>query len=57
MSCAIELLREELDLLRSNVEWVEDPTIERYYKDDDAEDLARWKKQISEIEDAIRRLE
>ncbi len=56
MSYAIEILRNELDLLKSNVKWVEDPASVRYYKTDDVEDLARWKSQITELEGAIKKL-
>ena len=57
MSYAIKILREELDLLKSNVEWVVDSESERCYKDDDKSCVERWEKEISELEDAIRRLE
>ncbi|MCK9576509.1 MAG: hypothetical protein M0R51_11350 [Clostridia bacterium] len=57
MSYAIEILKEELDLLKSNVAWVEDTESTRYYTDDDESDLIQWKEQISELEEAIRRLE
>lgn len=54
---AIQILKEERDLLKSNVEWVNDPTSVRHYKTDDEEDLKRWKLQIADLEDAISRLQ
>ena len=50
---AIEILTETKDELQSTIRFVEDPTSVRYYKDDDEEDLKRWKKQIKDIEDAL----
>lgn len=50
---AIQILKEERNLLKSNIEWVNNPASVRHYKDDDEEDLKRWKQQITELEDAI----
>jgi len=56
MSYAIEILQNELDLLKSNVKWVKDPASVRYYKTDDEEDLMRWESHITDLEKAIKKL-
>lgn len=51
---AIEILTNELKELKENIEWVEDPKSVRYYTDDDREDLKRWKRQVNELDEALK---
>jgi len=51
---AIEILTNELKELKDNIKWVEDPESVRSYKDDDEEDLTRWKRQVKELEAALK---
>lgn len=53
---AIELLTNERKELTDTIEWVEDPKSVRSYKDDDEDDLKRWKRQVKELDDAIKLL-
>jgi len=57
MSYAVEVLQSELDLLKHNVQWVNDPSSVRYYKTEDEEALKRWGKQITDLEKAIKKLQ
>ena len=50
---AIQILKEERNLLKSNVEWINNPASIRQYKDEDEDNIKRWKQQITELEDAI----
>lgn len=54
---AIEIIQTELDEMKSNIEWVENPESVRYYVDDDEEDLKRWKRQVQELENALKTLQ
>lgn len=53
---AIEILTKELKELKETIQWVEDPKSVRHYLDDDEENLKRWKRQVNELEDALKNL-